>query len=208
MGNFIDLTGQRFVRLLVIKRAPNNGKQTNWFCICDCENIVNVWANNLRNGHTKSCGCLTREKSAERCFLRLTTHGMTKTKTFRAWISMIQRCYNPNNKRYMDYGGRGILVCDRWVNSFENFLEDIGELTTGETLDRKDNDGNYSQENCRLISNKEQQSNRRNNVYLLFNGQNKTVAQWSKYTGISDSTLRGRLKKGWPIEKALTMIAT
>jgi hypothetical protein len=122
MGKFIDLTGQKFNRLIVLKFAYINKHKSYWDCICDCGNKIIVYKGNLKNGHTKSCGCLQKEIA--------TKHGYNKkgqkTRIYSIWEHIIQRCTNPNNSEYKNYGGRGIKICDRWLN-FKNFLKDMGE---------------------------------------------------------------------------------
>lgn len=154
---FIDLTGRKFGRLTVIRRVgKRKGGDIKWACECQCGQNIIVSANHLKDGHTKSCGCLRHEISS----IRMTKHGMSKTLTYRTWASMKSRCQNPNEPRYKDYGGRGISVCDRWLK-FENFLEDMGEKPRGLTLDRKNNDRGYCKENCKWSSKQEQARNRR-----------------------------------------------
>lgn len=124
------------------------------------------------------------------------THGMTKTRTYETWLRMIQRATNPNIKHADRYVERGITVCDRW-RFFENFLEDMGEIPDEMTLDRIDNDGDYSKENCRYISHKEQQRNRNDNINVIWNGKTQCLTDWSKETGIGFKTLSYRLEAGW-----------
>ena len=128
-----------------------------------------------------------------------TTHRMTKTPEYKAWDSMKQRCFNPNHKRYSDWGGRGIKVCDRWKNSSENFLADMGlKPTPKHSLDRIDNDGDYCPENCRWATKAEQENNRRNNKPLITIGnETYTIAQWAKKMSISEFVIHTRLKMGW-----------
>ena len=197
MAKFIDLTNQKFGRLTVVSYNSNNkrGKPT-WNCLCECGNISVVYGEHLKSGHTQSCGCSRVEKVKE----RFTTHGHRKrgntSPTYYIWSAMIQRCTNPTDKRYMDYGGRGITVCDRWLNSFEHFLEDMGECPEGLSIDRIDNNGNYCKENCRWSTITEQAHNRRNNVQLTFNGETKLQEDWATGWHINSSVICYHLSQG------------
>lgn len=132
------------------------------------------------------------------------THGMTRTRPYKIWRNMKDRCLKKEDKDYERYGARGITVCDRWVHSFENFWEDMGGSYSNDlTLDRVDNSSGYSPENCRWATQKEQANNRRGNHWVSFNGQKRTVAQWAESLGIAHPTLRRRLRD-WTIERALT----
>ena len=159
MPNLVDITGHRYGRLTVLSRSPESGR-VHWKCRCDCGTELSVQSADLRTGNTQSCSCLKFERIREAS----TTHGHTAggwTTTFRAWSDMKTRCYNPKNKRFAGYAGRGITVCDRWRNSFENFLADMGEKPLGLSLDRINNDGNYEPDNCRWATYSQQNKNRR-----------------------------------------------
>ena len=197
-----DLTGQRFGRLTVIERAcPEKKDKVYWICRCDCGNYSIATGNNLKSGNTQGCGCMKIEgmRSANR------THGQTGTRLYKAWESMRQRCYNPKKDHYKDYGGRGIVVCDEWLNDFQAFYDWAMANGYAEnlTLDRMDADGNYCPENCRWATVKEQQNNRRNNHLITYNGETHTIAEWSEIVGVNRNTLKGRIRKGLPIEEVL-----
>jgi hypothetical protein len=149
-----DLTGQKFNRLKVISRANNLSGKTAWNCVCDCGNESIVNGRDLKNGHTKSCGCLAIETR--------TTHGLSKSPEYQVWRAMRSRCLSDNDPRYHDYGGRGITVCDRWNNSFEAFIEDMGMRPSNDlTLERIDNEKGYFPANCRWATWSDQIRNQR-----------------------------------------------
>lgn len=151
MGKLQDLIGQRFGRLVVFgksTRLSNAGAL--WECICDCGSTSTVNSLKLRSGKTSSCGCYRKE------ILDQTTHGLSnKTNTYRSWKEMRNRCNNPKAQNYKWYGGRGIIICERW-DSYQAFLSDMGDRPEGKTLDRKDSDGNYEPSNCKWSTSKEQ----------------------------------------------------
>jgi hypothetical protein len=200
---FIDLTGQKFGRLTVIKRIENGlCNRTRWCCKCDCGNEVGVFSRGLISGQTNSCGCYKRQRISE----TKKTHGMRDEKIYQIWKAIKGRCYNKNNHAYYLYGERGIAVCDRWRNSFESFLEDMGNsYSEGLTIERIDVNGNYEPQNCKWATRDEQQNNKRNNHYLTYNGKTQTMKQWADELGVNYGNLRARINRSkWPIEKALT----
>ena len=133
-----------------------------------------------------------------------TTHGMTKTREYRAWYQMKIRCYNPNHKRYHRYGGRGIKVCYSWLSSFENFFEDMGMCPDNRSLERKNNNSNYSPKNCIWATIKQQNRNKNNNNILEFNSIKMTMSEWTEKMGFKKGLIGSRLKLGWTVEKVLT----
>lgn len=169
-------------------------------CRCDCGTERLVSLQRLKRGATKSCGCISIINSAK----KNTTHGQHKHRIHGIWRSMKERCQNPNHGAYARYGGRGIKVCKRW-QKFEHFLADNEILfREGLSLDRRNNNGNYSPRNCRWITKKEQSNNRHDNLFLEFNEERLTCAEWARRIDIKEVTLRKRIQAGWSSEKALT----
>ena len=189
---FLDLTNKRFNRLLVLERTKNKGKKTAWKCLCDCGNIVYVETTNLTSNRTKSCGCLKMEKLIQRS----TTHNQRHTKLYEVWKTMKQRCFNPNNQSFHRYGGRGISVCEEWKNSFSSFYEWSikNEYKEGFSIDRIDNNGDYCPKNCRWADKLTQANNTRTNKYISFQGEVKTLAQWSRILNIPYKKLQSQLQ--------------
>jgi len=165
-------------------------------CRCDCGIIKGVRIKNLKSGQSKSCGCVGKKKITE----RNTKHNQRFTKTWRAWQSMKTRCYNKNIKQYKNYGGRGIIVCDKWINDFMAFYKDVGEAPKDKSLDRIDNNGNYEPRNVKWSTGKQQSGNKQNNHKI--NG--RCITEISKSLGGGHSLVAKRLKRGWSIERAIT----
>lgn len=155
----IDLTGQKFGMLLVLERTKNKGEKVAWKCKCDCGNTTIATSSDLKQGNTKSCGCLNHKP----CNLR---HGHCYNSVYKTYCNMKTRCFNKNDIRYKDYGGRGITVCEEWKNSFQAFYDYVSKLPhfneKGYSLDRINNDGNYEPDNVRWATAKTQANNRRN----------------------------------------------
>ena len=210
MSSVKDKTGMRFGRLTVISRAGDrfaNGKRLiMWLCKCDCGNYKVIRSGNLKKGSsTRSCGCYKRECLEKRKVSYV--HGMSKTRIYREWQGMKCRCYTKSNTSYKNYGGRGIEVCEDWLNDFAAFYE--WAISNGYsddlTLDRIDVNGNYEPDNCRWVSMIIQDNNKRNNVHLENNGEKHTIAEWSRIIGSKDRhCVSDRLKRGWSVEKAVT----
>ncbi len=200
LGKREDLTGLRFGRLEVVEyNGLANGK-TCWLVRCDCGSEKIVRSDHIKSGATKSCGCLSKEITIKRS----TTHGMSNTSIHDIWVNMKQRCLNKKSTRYSNYGGRGISICDRWLNSFENFYEDMGELGKGLSLDRIDNNKGYYKENCQWSDKSQQANNKRNNVLITFKGETMSISQWERKLNINKGALDVRIRRGWSIERALT----
>lgn len=196
-----DLSGRTFGRWIVLNKSPvrRNGCVC-WECKCSCGVVKVVPGTALRNGASTSCGCFARELSGQ----RLRAHGKARDELYGTWYRMMQRCENPQDRAYKHYGARGISVCDRWRESVDNFISDMTPRPKGTSLDRIDNTRGYSPDNCRWATDVEQARNRRSNHLIQHNGCTTTLQEWSELIGISTSTIRHRLKRGWPAERALT----
>lgn len=201
-----NLSGFRFGRWTVLAFAPPFAGETRLplWCRCDCGREKIVRRCSLINGSSRSCGCLLREGHNNR------RHSLSGSSTYQTWIDMRRRCEQPQNKNFARYGGRGIAVCDRWRQSFEAFVEDMGLRPDGKSLDRKDGDGPYSPENCRWATQAEQQNNRRSNRPLTWRGETHNLGIWAAKVGLSPSTLRQRLGyvsaglPGWTLDECMT----
>lgn len=199
----VDLVGETFGRLTVLEwRGKSKCNISIWLCCCVCGNKAVVNQINLRSGHTQSCGCLRDELQTKHGY---STDTKGKHPLYNKLDGMKQRCYNKNFTQYKDYGGRGIKVCDEWLNSYKTFIEWAFEngYEEGLTIERIDNDGDYMPENCCFITQSEQGNNRRNNHLLTYNGKTQNIAQWAREVGLSYATLQGRIKRGWAIEDTL-----
>lgn len=187
-----SLTGLRFGKLLVLEQAPNRSKHRAWKCVCDCGKEKVLTTEQFYQGTVKSCGCLRFK------------HGLRNTASYDIWCNMIRRCDNPEAEEYPNYGGRGIKVCDRWRgdSGMQNFYEDMGERPTGLSLDRIDNDGPYSPENCRWATIKQQSMNKRNTRLVTYRGETKPLMEWASIVGIRYIRLIHRLRKNWTVERA------
>lgn len=197
----LNLEGRTFGRWTVLEFSHRNGVLMLWKCRCECGTERPVTAGSLTNGSSSSCGCFQREDLSARA----TSHGHSRTPIYSAWRSMVKRCHDPRSGEYPRYGARGISVCEPWRESFEAFLNDMGERPfDGASIDRIDNDGNYEPGNCRWATMMEQGQNRRNSQLVTLDGVTRTISEWTRIQGIPDSTLRYRVRRGWPIEQALT----
>lgn len=201
----IDMVGQKYGRLTVTDLVTSHDKHTRWKAICECGNVKEYKGILLRQGKTKSCGCLQRELVAERMSQSKKTHGLTYTDTWHSWRSMRNRCLTKSHKSYARY--KDVKICDRWLVSFEAFLEDMGERPAGCTLDRIDNEGPYSPGNCRWATQKTQSRNRRGNAVLTLNGESCTIAEWAEKIGVRRSTISKRLNAyGKTVEECLSPV--
>lgn len=202
-GQIKDLSSQTFGRLTAIKivgQSKSGSRQ--WLCKCECGNDAVVDQYRLSSGRTKSCGCINKEMYY--------VHGLARSRIYKIFTGMKMRCYNKNEPEYDNYGGRGIKVCDEWLDKekgFANFYD--WSMNNGYsdqlTIDRIDNEGNYEPSNCRWTDRKTQQNNTRWNVRIEYNGEIRTLSEWSELTGINKKTIWNRIYRyGWSVERALT----
>lgn len=205
MPKYVEIKkGDKYGRLEVISlhhlkeynhKDGRKEKREYYLCKCECGEYLVVEKPSLRNGNTKSCGCLDLENK--------TKHGMFGTRIYNIWARMKSRCDNPKNQQYKNYGGRGIKYCYDW-KYFEKFYSWAKEngYSDNLTIDRIDVNGNYEPSNCRWITMKEQQRNKRNNKFIKYNGETKTLAEWADILGVRYGLLNIRLSRGWDVERA------
>lgn len=194
-----NLTGRTFGYLTVERLVSGaaGGKRV-WLCTCSRDgNKTTAKTSDLVRGHKKSCGCIHGRGQPK--------HGMRRRLEYFVWGTMIQRCENPNNRKYVSYGGRGIVVCERWRHSFSNFYSDMGPRPTAmHQLDRVDNDGPYSPDNCRWATCKENNQHTRRSRRVTFRGKSLSIPEWSVELGIHRDCLCYRLRAGWSVDKTMT----
>ena len=204
MSKVIDLVGQRFGRLTVIGRAENDKyNHARWHCMCDCGNASVAWGSNLKKGRTLSCGCLKVEKMGSGINKK---HGMKNHPLYSIYTGMRGRCYSVTNKAYANYGGRGISVCDEWLENPVIFFEwaMTNGWEPGLTIERTDNDGGYSPDNCKWATITEQNRNKRNVKKVTFNGEERLLCDLIRESGLNEAAIRKRVESGWSIDRALT----
>lgn len=204
MTNFADLTGKKFGRLIALHRLHNTKCKTKWLCVCECGNFIETQEGHLRSGHTKSCGCLQRDISSQYHI----KHNKCDTRLYNTWCNMKKRCYAVKFKDYRNYGGRGIKVCDEWLNDFMSFYD--WSMNNGYkeclSIDRIDVNGNYEPSNCRWATMKQQSRNTRRNNIVTFNNVSHCVTDWCDLLGIKRNTVYKRLSYGWNMHEALGLV--
>lgn len=193
--------GSKFNKLTFTAETEGPGRHYYGIFVCDCGTIKRLRVHSVRSGSTKSCGC-HRSAIAK---IQSTTHGAYGTTEHRIWAGMKRRCHSETDPAYSRYGGRGIYVCSRWRESFENFLTDMGKRPSLlHSVDRIDNDGPYSPENCRWSTSVEQQANRSNSRLLTYNGETVPMQQWAYRLGMCFKSLANRAKRGMTDEEIIT----
>lgn len=195
----IDLAGKRFGKLLVLYKSD---KKWRWICKCDCGKLSEHYYYDLLNGYAKSCGCLKKERNLK--------HGQSQTRLYRIWSKMKQRCYNPNETCYERYGGRGVKVCDEWLNDFECFFDWAysNGYTDKLTIDRIDVNGNYEPSNCRWADTYQQSRNKRSNRIYTYHGKTLCLADWAKEYGINYSSLCKSISRGHSFEETISRLVS
>lgn len=203
-GKARNEAGNHYGRLTVLKEAGRTKQgMVLWQCRCECGRKTITTGSALRQGLTKSCGCLAQE-IREDLHRRRRTHGLRRTPEYNAWAGARRRCYSLTDRSYKHYGGRGIEMCKRWRYDFEAFLKDVGLRPSAKhSIDRIDNDGNYEPENCRWATRQEQGRNKRSNRLLTIDGETQPMIVWAKRYALRMDTLWNRLKRGWSFERAV-----
>lgn len=198
--------GQKFSRLTVSKQTKSIGRKKRFDCACECGKIVTVDMYSLLNGSTQSCGCLGIERRGKANSLR-STHGEShknKSPEYRTWLHIKYRCYNRKSNRFKIYGGRGIKVCKKWINSYESFLKDVGRRpSNNHSIERINVNGNYEPSNVKWATKKEQARNTRNTRWMSVGGIDKTFMEWCEIYKINPGTVNERIKRGWTLDENL-----
>lgn len=197
---FINLTGEKYGILTVTSLAGKGSGSFMWNCVCECGERRIVAGGKLKSGHTRSCGCLFRMRLGN----RNRTHGRSQTSLHNSWKAMKARCTRKTCASYPRYGGRGIMICERWLK-FENFLADMGERPdVTYSIERVDNDKGYEPNNCVWAKKKTQARNKRNNRHITAFGETRTLAEWAELTGMIATTITSRINRGWSAEDAMS----
>jgi len=193
----IDITGLRFYSLVVKGKSGEKNKEgrAKWKCVCDCGAETLAYANQLKGGNKKSCGCLPVTHNV--------THGRRNHPLYNTWRAMVDRCNNPDNSNYSLYGGRGIKVCKEWLD-IDAFINDMHPKPSRKhSIDRKDNEGDYCPENCRWATSREQGRNKRNTILLTLDGVTMSLPEWAEHKGVKRRTMYMRYRRGCTTEEII-----
>lgn len=208
---FQDLTGHKFGTLTVVEFSHRKGNRTYWLCKCDCGTIKTYRADFLKSKGFHSCGCVSKEKSRERCRelgYKTRTHGMSNSRLYKIYSNMKDRCYRKNCKAYKDYGARGITIYKEWLDRFESFYE--WSISHGYknnlTIDRIDNNGNYEPNNCRWVDRATQCLNTRKNINITYNNKTQTLKEWANELDMTYTQLHHRYERGWELNRMMSKI--
>lgn len=193
----IDMAGKRYGYLVVLEFVETGKRNAHWLCRCDCGKEKVIAGRCLREGKTVSCRCKKKGLRHGHC------PSGKPTPEYRSWNKMKDRCLNPANEAYADYGGRGITICERWLK-FDNFLADMGSRPSGTTLERVNNKKGYMPSNCKWGTRLEQNNNSRWNTRITYRGRTQTIAQWARELSIPSNRISKRLGEGWSVEKTLS----
>ena len=196
-----ELSGMQFGRITVLNVAYIKKGHKYYNCVCECGNAKVISGSHLASGASKSCGCMVGIRNIE----RFTTHGQSKSRLYRIWRGIKNRCLNPNDTNYPYYGGRGITISDEWLNNFEAFQawSQNNGYDESLTIDRIDVNGNYEPNNCRWVNRKVQARNKRDNHLVTINGITKYITDWVEESPVSLTTIYQRIRDGWTVEDAI-----
>lgn len=205
MTKAADLTGKKFGKLIAVSRSENtNQNRAQWLCRCECGGEKIAQAAYLNKGTTRSCGCLADEQRKTAAQSQCTPYSRTNMyRERKTWENMIARCYDKTRHDFKWYGGRGISVCEKWRNSFEAFVVDMGMRPASMTLDRRESSTDYSPGNCRWATATEQANNRRSNHCITIDGRTLTIAEWARHSGIGERVIATRIARGWDERRAV-----
>lgn len=193
------MVGKKYNMLTILLDVGYSHGQQSYLCECDCGNKKVITGQRIRNGETKSCGCLSIDLTKK----RNKKHGLAATPIYNTWSCIKSRCRNKNHRSYKDYGGRGIDICDEWFNSFEQFYKDVGDIPKGMSLDRIDNNKGYFKENCKWATKAEQSKNRRNTIHLEYMNKNMCLKDWAKKLNKPYSSMKMYIKNGLSLEQII-----
>lgn len=201
-AHVVDMGGKKYGRVTALMAVGvNRSRGMVWLCRCDCGKDFNGTGSEIRYGRITSCPTCAAKNKLD----GVTTHGLTKHPIYHIWLAIKRRCENPRAKGFDNYGGRGIVVCDRWRASFVDFLADMGNRPTPMyTIERNDTNGNYEPSNCRWATRLEQANNKRNNKKIVIGGVSKNLCEWARHAGVNESAIRNRLKRGLTGESLIT----